>query len=270
MGKLLADKYQQWTQECEQRFRKLKANEEELNRIFIRIYGLQNDVSPEVKDGEITVHKADLQREIKSLLSYAVGCMFGRYSPDTDGLIYAGGVWDENRYRVFHPVQDNIIPLCGTFKNGIITELNAFLAAVYGEDTLLENLKFIASALGGEGSPADVIQDYFLSEFFSDHCRVYQKKPIYWLFSSGKNGAFKGLTYLHRYTPGTLTSLLNDYIIPLQMQYRMKPGLNLKLSELEKYRLKVSEIEKQNITLSLDDGICENYKKIQRILEEIK
>lgn len=158
MGKLIADKYNQWESECEARFQKLKANEEELNRIFIDIYGLQDELTPEVEDKDVTVRKADLQREIKSLISYAVGCWFGRYSLDVKGLAYAGGEWDSTKYKTIIPVKDNVLPICDddylpTDLTGLIVD---FVAKAYGEDTLDENLKFIADALGGKGTPREV------------------------------------------------------------------------------------------------------------------
>ena len=185
--------YDKWAQECEGRFNQLKANEEELNRIFIDIYGLQDELTPEVEDKDVTVRKADLQRDIKSLLSYAVGCMFGRYSLDSEGLAYAGGDWDESKYKTFLPDVDGIIPITDEEYLGddIVTRLCSWLKIVYGEDTLEENVDFIAKALGGRGSSSrEIIRNYFLKDFFKDHCKIYQKRPIYWLFDSGKqNGA---------------------------------------------------------------------------------
>ena len=199
--------YDKWAQECEGRFNQLKANEEELNRIFIDIYGLQDELTPEVEDKDVTVRKADLQRDIKSLLSYAVGCMFGRYSLDSEGLAYAGGDWDESKYKTFLPDVDGIIPITDEEYLGddIVTRLCSWLKIVYGEDTLEENVDFIAKALGGRGSSSrEIIRNYFLKDFFKDHCKIYQKRPIYWLFDSGKQNGFKALIYLHRYTPDTI------------------------------------------------------------------
>ena len=171
MGTLISDKYAAWEQECTERFNKLKANEEELNRIFIDIYGLQDELTPEVEDKDVTVRKADLQREIKSLISYAVGCWFGRYSLDVKGLAYAGGEWDSTKYKTIIPVKDNVLPICDddylpTDLTGLIVD---FVAKAYGEDTLDENLKFIADALGGKGTPREVIRSYLLNGFYADH-----------------------------------------------------------------------------------------------------
>lgn len=196
----IAEAFIQWQAECDDRFNQLKANEEELNRIFIDIYGLQDELTPEVEDKDVTVRKADLGRDIRSFISYAVGCMFGRYSLDVDGLVYAGGEWDNNMYASFAADKDNIIPICDDeyFEDDIVGLFVEFVKTVYGADTLDENLKFIADALGGKGQPKDVIRNYFLSDFYSDHCKIYQKRPIYWLFDSGKKNGFKALIYMHR------------------------------------------------------------------------
>ena len=219
--------YDKWAQECEGRFNQLKANEEELNRIFIDIYGLQDELTPEVEDKDVTVRKADLQRDIKSLLSYAVGCMFGRYSLDSEGLAYAGGDWDESKYKTFLPDVDGIIPITDEEYLGddIVTRLCSWLKIVYGEDTLEENVDFIAKALGGRGSSSrEIIRNYFLKDFFKDHCKIYQKRPIYWLFDSGKQNGFKALIYLHRYTPDTIGNLRVDYLHKMQRVYESEIG----------------------------------------------
>ena len=202
----IAGAFDQWQIECDDRFNQLKANEEELNRIFIDIYGLQDELTPEVEDKDVTVRKADLGRDIRSFISYAVGCMFGRYSLDVDGLAYAGGEWDSSKYVSYAADKDNIIPICDDeyFEDDIVGLFVKFVKTVYGVDTLDENLKFIADALGGKGQPKDVIRNYFLSDFYSDHCKIYQKRPIYWLFDSGKKNGFKALIYMHRYQPDTM------------------------------------------------------------------
>ena len=202
MARLISDKYKEWEMECEDRFNQLKANEEELNRIFIDIYGLQDDLTPEVKDKDVTVRQADLQRDIKSLLSYAVGCMFGRYSLDVEGLAYAGGEWDASKYTTFIPDEDNVIPITDEdyFEDDIVGRFVEWLKAVYGTDTLEENLRFVATALGTSGdTPRQCIRNYFLKDFYKDHCKIYQKRPIYWLYDSGKQNGFKALIYMHRY-----------------------------------------------------------------------
>ena len=190
----ISEAFAQWQEECDDRFNRLKANEEELNRVFIDIYGLQDELTPEVEDKDVTVRKADLQRDIKSLLSYAVGCMFGRYSLDVEGLAYAGGEWDSSKYQSYIPDADNVIPITDEeyLDDDIVSRLCAWLKAVYGADMLEENLDYIAKALGNKGSTSrEIIRNYFLNDFFKDHCQTYSvtgsgKRPIYWLFDSGK------------------------------------------------------------------------------------
>lgn len=183
----LAECYDIWAGECEERFEKLKANEEELNRIFIDIYGLQDELTPEVEDKDVTVRKADLGRDVRSFISYAVGCMFGRYSPTYDGLAYAGGTWDDGKYNIYKPDADGIIPICDDeyFEDDMMGRFVEFVRVVYGDGSLEDNLRFIANALGGKGQPKEVIRNYFLNDFYADHCKIYQKRPIYWLFDSG-------------------------------------------------------------------------------------
>ena len=224
MGRLISDKFAAWQEECEQRFQQLKANEEELNRIFIDIYGLQDELTPEVEDKDVTVRRADLTREIKSLLSYAVGCLFGRYSLDAEGLVYAGGEWDASKYVTLQPVKDNVLPLCDEEyfgDNDLVNRIVEFVRVVYGADTLEENLAFIAKALGNKGNTSrEVIRNYFLKDFFADHCKIYQKRPIYWMFDSGKKNGFKALIYMHRYQPDTIARIRTDYVHEQQARYR--------------------------------------------------
>ena len=295
MGTLISDKFSAWQSECDARFNQLKANEEELNRIFIDIYGLQDELTPEVADKDITVRKADLQREIKSLISYAVGCMFGRYSLDVDGLAYAGGAWDAAKYKTFIPDADNILPICDDayFPDDIVGRFIDFVRTVYGADTLDENLKFIAEALGGKGTPQEVIRSYFLNDFYADHCKIYQKRPIYWLFDSGKKHGFKCLIYLHRYRPDTIARIRTDYVHELQSRYRTaiedltnrlataapaeRARLNKQLTrrkdqaaELHTYEEKIHHLADQMIAIDLDDGVKHNYAIFQDVLAKIK
>ena len=295
MGKLIADKYAAWEQECESRFQKLKANEEELNRIFIDIYGLQDELTPEVEDRDVTVRRADLTREIKSLISYAIGCIFGRYSLDVKGLAYAGGEWDDSKYKTIIPDKDNVLPICDDDYlpddlTGLIVD---FVAKVYGEDTLEENLKFIADALGGKGTPREVLRNYLLTGFYADHCKIYQKRPIYWLFSSGKKHGFKALVYMHRWERTTVATVRTDYVHELQERYRTQLSmlgeqmesaapsdrvklkkrhekLTAQLDEINTYEEKVHHLADQMIDIDLDDGVKVNYAKFQDILEKIK
>lgn len=287
--------FEKWEAECNERFNTLKANEEELNRIFIDVYGLQDELTPEVEDKDVTVRKADLTREIKSLISYAVGCMFGRYSLDVEGLAYAGGEWDSRKYSTYIPDADNIIPICDDeyFSDDVVGRFVKFVEVVYGKDTLEENLKFIADALGGKGLPRDVIRDYFLNGFYADHLKVYQKRPIYWLFDSGKKNGFKALIYMHRYQPDTLARMRTDYVHEQQARYRTAiEGCNqslltansadrVKLSkklqaltaqadEISKFEEKVHHLADMMISIDLDDGVKHNYEIFKDVLAPIK
>lgn len=299
--------------ECEQCFNQLKSNEEELNRIFIDIYGLQDELTPDVADKDITVHrifdsKEDVPEsmkgsayirtkkdEIVSLLSYFIGCMFGRYSLDTEGLAYAGGEWDETKYKKFKPNPDNIIHISDEeyLEDDIISRLCTWLKVVYGEETLEVNLDFIAEALGNKGNTSrEVIRNYFLNDFFKDHCQTYSvtgsgKRPIYWLFDSGKQNGFKALIYLHRYNADTIGNLRIDYLHRMQRIYeseikrmqdtinnstnarevaaatKRKEKLTKQLKECREYDEKIAHLALSRIELDLDDGVKVNYKKLQ-------
>ena len=291
----IAEAFDQWQNECDSRFNQLKTNEEELNRIFIDIYGLQDELTPEVEDKDVTVRKADLGRDIRSFISYAVGCMFGRYSLDVDGLAYAGGEWDASKYASFPADKDNIIPICDDeyFEDDIVGRFVEFVKTVYGVDTLDENLKFIADALGGKGQPKDVIRNYFLNDFYKDHCKIYQKRPIYWLFDSGKKNGFKALIYMHRYQPDTIARIRTDYVHEQQARYRTaiadleqrianastgeRVKLNKKLTtlqvqdtEIRTYEEKIHHLADQMISIDLDDGVKKNYAIFQDVLAKIK
>lgn len=313
MGALISDKYAAWKAECNARFAQLKANEEELNRIFIDIYGLQEELTPEVADKDVTVHciydtKEEVPESLRgsnyvrtkrdemvSLISYAVGCMLGRYSLDVEGLAYAGGEWDEGKYKTFPPDPDNIIPICDDdyFEDDITGRFVQWTAAVYGRDTLEENLKFIAGALEGKGTPREVIRGYFLNEFYADHLKTYQKRPIYWLFDSGKKNGFKALIYMHRYRRDLLARLRTDYVHEQQERYRtqllhladalehaegaervkltrQQKKLRDQAQELGIYEEKIHHLADQNIEIDLDDGVKHNYALFEEVLAKIK
>lgn len=285
----ISEAYAEWEAECNARFAQLKANEEELNRIFIDIYGLQDELTPEVEDKDVTVRKADLQRDIKSLLSYAVGCMFGRYSLDVEGLAYAGGAWDESKYVTFKPDEDNVIPITDEdyFEDDIIGRLIAWLKVVYGAETLEENLRFIADALGTSGDTArQKIRNYFLKDFFKDHCKIYQKRPIYWLYDSGKQNGFKALIYMHRYNADTSGQVRAEYLGKMEETYeseinrmqdimdngagrevalagKRKEKLQKQLHECRDYDAVLGHIALASIAIDLDDGVKVNYVKVQ-------
>ena len=323
--------YQMWVATTERRFQQLKTNEEELNRIFIDIYGLQGELTPEVEDKDVTVRKADLGRDIRSLISYAVGCMFGRYSLDKPGLVFAGyskieqttktldgddpelekfakqnadgsvsyGSYyhevSQNNYKSFPIDTDNIIPICDDdyFDDDITGRFVKWVETVYGKETLEENLKFIADALGGKGMPREVIRSYFLNDFYADHLKTYQKRPIYWLFDSGKKNGFKALIYMHRYQSDLLARMRTDYVHEQQERYRtqlthladaiehagaaervkltkQQKKLQEQALEIQKYEEKVHHLADQNIQIDLDDGVKHNYELFADVLAKIK
>ena len=282
--------YDNWKSECLERIYNVKSNDEYINQLFIDIYGLQNVLTPEEKDEDITVHKADVERDIRSFISYAVGCMFGRYSLDVDGLVYAGGVWDSSKYKTFIPDVDNVIPITDEeyLDDDIVGRFVKFIKVVYGEKTLEENLTFIANALGGKGkSSREVIRNYFLKDFFKDHCKTYQKRPIYWLYDSGKQNGFKALVYLHRMDENTTGKVRADYLHHMEQIYanevsRMQDvidhsksahevsvaekrmdKLKKQIKECQDYDAKLGHLALDQIKLNLDDGVKVNYRKAQ-------
>ncbi len=325
--------FEMWSKECAERFNQLKANEEELNRIFIDIYGLQDELTPEVEDKDVTVRQADLQRDIKSLISYAVGCMFGRYSLEREGIVYAGGNFDDvywkykgqaaldkngeaiegsyagisladYHYPKFHdtddwktatelsfePDEDNCIPITDEeyFEDDIVGLFCAWLKKVYGEDTLEENLDFIANALGNKGKTSrEVIRNYFLTDFIKDHIKTYQKRPIYWLFDSGKQNGFKALVYMHRWNADTIGNVRVEYLHRIQRVYekeitrmqeiidnshdnkeisnatKRKEKIQKQIKETKDYDAKIAHLALSRIDIDLDDGVKVNYEKVQ-------
>ena len=288
----IAEAFGQWQTECDDRFNQLKGNEEELNRIFINIYGLQDELTPEVGDKDVTARKADLFRDIRSFISYAVGCMFGRYSLDEEGLIYAGGKWDSSLYKTFIPDNDNCIPITDEeyFSDGIVSRFVEFVKTVYGADTLEENLDFIANALGNKGDTSrEVIRNYFQKDFYADHLKVYQKRPIYWLFDSGKQNGFKALIYMHRYDADTVGRVRTDYLHRAQKyvetamqsaQYTIDNASSAsekskatkavtkytkQLAEMKIYDEAIAHIANKRIEIDLDDGVKVNYAKFQGV-----
>ena len=308
MGRLISEKYAAWQAECEERFQQLKKNEEELNRIFIDIYGLQDELTPDVADKDVTVHRVfdskedvpesmkgsnyvrTMRDEIVSLISYAVGCMFGRYSLDVEGLAYAGGEWDESRYKTFLPDEDNCIPVTDEeyFKDDIVGRFVEFVRTVYGSDTLEENLDFVANALAGKGSTSrEVIRNYFLNDFIKDHIKTYQKRPIYWMFDSGKLNGFKALVYMHRWNADTTGNVRVEYLHRVQRVYeseiarmqdtidnssnarevsaaqKRKDKLTKQLKESKDYDAKIAHLALSRIDIDLDDGVKVNYEKVQ-------
>lgn len=268
-----------WQGECDERFNQLKANEEELNRIFIDIYGLQDELTPEEDDSDVTVRKADLNRDMRSFISYAVGCMLGRYSLDVSGLAYAGGSWDSSKYTSFIPDEDNVIPVLTNewFSDDIAFRFREFVKVVFGEETLVANMKYVEDSLGMS------IRNYFTKEFYKDHLKVYQKRPIYWMFSSPK-GYFNALVYLHRYnenTPSVVLSYLRKFrdklateIGALERENNSKNAKKLvnykkMVEDLDDYEHILYPIAMENISLDLDDGVKVNYAKLGDALKKV-
>lgn len=294
----ISDCFENWQKECEERFTKLKANEEELNRIFIEIYGLQDELTPEVEDKDVTVRHANRRDDIKSFVSYAVGCMFGRYSLSKPGLIYAGGDFDLKNYQYFIPDSDSVIPITDEeyFKDDIVSRFVEFVAQIYGTSTLEENLKYIADSLETSGATArECIRNYFLNDFYTDHCKTYStvnsgKRPIYWMFDSGKENGFKALIYLHRYDNQTVARVRTSYLHELQKYYeaalvqcqqiidnpatsahdkaktiKRQTKITKQLAETRLYDQAMVHVASQLIELDLDDGVIANYEKFQGV-----
>lgn len=306
---LLNDLYRNWYTNSENQFNQLKQNEEELNRIFIEIYGLEDELTPEVPDKDITINKADKERDIKSFLSYAVGCMFGRYSLDKEGLVYAGGdfndifrdqngSWEINTSEGWRPssipiVGDNILPITegDYFEEDILSRCVDFLKVTFGEDALEENLDYIADSIGrrSKETAREAIRRYFLKGFYKDHVRIYKKRPIYWMFTSGRQNGFKALIYMHRYDPNTVARARVDYLHQLQKKYEAEINhlgvlLDSNLSTREKGALRklresamkkqaecriydevIAHVANQHIAIDLDDGVKVNYSKFQSV-----
>lgn len=290
----IKENFENWACQCQYRFEALRNKEEELNRHFIEAYGLEEELIAKVEDEEVTLRKADLQRDIKSLISYAVGCMFGRYSLDVEGLAYAGGEWDSSKYSTFIPDKDNCIPITDKryFDDDIVVLFEKWLTAVYGEETLEQNLDFVAEALDNKGSSSrEVIRNYFLNDFFKDHCATYSvtgsgKRPIYWLFDSGRQNGFKALIYLHRYNEDTAGRVL-IYLQNLQNKYetevraidamlehitdqrqaaaeeKRREHLRKQIEEVRDYDERLEHMANERVRIDLDDGVKVNYEKVQ-------
>lgn len=295
--------FKQWQKEADDRFNQLKANEEELNRIFIDLYGLQDELSPEEEDKDVSIRRACLPRDIKAFMSYFIGCVFGRYSIDTPGLAYAGGGWDASKYKTFIPNEDDVILLTDDDYFGdnrdVMNRFKEFLTTTFGSENLNENLEFIADTLGKRGeSSEEKIRAYLRDDFFKkDHLSTYQKRPIYWEFNSGRNGGFKALMYLHRYDRNTVAMIRTKYLHPLQEAYERKlvqlkkfeeneqqtrqknkykkqiTTITKELDELIKYDEKLQHVANLHIDLDLDDGVLVNHAKAQadtKILTPLK
>ena len=288
----LALQYERWAEECQDRFNTLKANEEELNRIFIGIYGLQDELTPEVEDKDITVRLADRERDVKSLISYLIGVVLGRYSLDVPGLAFAGGEWDASKYKTYQPDDDGIVPIYRGIgmEDGLTAQLIGLLKRIYGEETYRQNIDFIAESIGRNNneSSEEALNRYLNDSFFTDHLKVYQKRPIYWLFTSGKNSGFKCLIYMHRYTSDTLARINSRYFLPESTRLkndleelvgRLSKAEGRDRTRLERERQKLAaayneaieygqvldHMANQYIEIDLDDGVKTNYDKFQKV-----
>jgi len=288
----IKDVFNIWQTESQEAFTQLKANEEELNSIFIEIYGLEGELTPEVEEKDVTIRRADLERDIKSFISYAIGCIFGRYSLDVDGLTYAGGDWDISKYKTIIPTADNIVSITDEeyFEDDIVCRFVEFVKVSFGAETVEENLDFIAKALGNKGNTSrEIIRNYFIKDFYKDHVKIYQKKPIYWLFDSGKENGFKALIYMHRYDQDTVGKVRANYLHRTQkaiensisradmiMDSAANPAQKAKavkdkeklvkqLAETRIYDAAIGHIANQRIAIDLDDGVTVNYAKFQGV-----
>ncbi|MGL5750533.1 MAG: BREX-1 system adenine-specific DNA-methyltransferase PglX, partial [Paraclostridium sp.] len=292
----IENSFNNWTEFTEKQFNTLKANEEELNKIFIDIYGLQDELTPEVEDKDITIRKADRERDIKSFISYAVGCMLGRYSLDEEGLVFAGGEFDINKYTTFKADEDAIIPITDAeyFEDDIVFKFVEFVKVVFGEESLEENLNYIADTpvfkRKANETSRDTLRRYFLKGFMEDHLKIYQKRPIYWMFDSGKQNGFKSLVYMHRYDESMVAKIRTDYLHTLQRKYeseinrldndmnsdmvtakekanakKMKEKIQKQLVECTSYDQVIAHVAHQRIGIDLDDGVKVNYQKFQGV-----
>jgi len=295
---LIKNGYIKFKNICNNRKSTLKNNEERLNEIYNKIYDLENTVSNAVDEKNIALNIANRKQVIIELISYSVGCMFGRYSLDEEGLIYAGGEFDESRYKKFKADSDNIIPITDEayFDDDIVQRFKQFIEVSFGKETLNENLDFIAETLGKKGTETseETIRRYFVNDFFNDHCKIYQKRPIYWLLDSGKKNGFKALIYMHRYNENLIPKARLDYLHRIQTTYekllsdvnyklttdlsmvdkkdaqKRQADLNAKLQEIKEYDEKIAHIANQRISIDLDDGVKVNYEKFKDILGRIK
>ena len=296
----LKSSYEAWSDRKNEQRNRFSRNMERINELFIEIYGLSGVVSNRIEANEITLSERNEKNDMINLLSYIVGCIFGRYSLDEEGIVFAGGDFEPERYVTYQPDRDGIIPVCDDeyFTDDILGEFEKVLKCMFSQESFEDNIKFIAEAIGGKGSHREIIRNYFNNNFYKDHCAKYSfgssgKRPIYWLFDSGKKGGFKCLVYIYRYQVDTIARIRTDYVHALQSKYWMaieeinhrmqnvssseKIKLNKKLQtlkeksdEIHEYEEKVHHLADKMIGLDLDDGVKYNYGLIQDILATIK
>lgn len=298
-GNTLLKTFETWSQETNSRFKQLKNNEQKLNEIFINYFQLKDELSSEVDDNEITLRMANRLQETKTFLSYFIGCVMGRYSLDIEGLAYAGGEFDESKYKTFKPNPDGLILLTDDhyFENDIIVRLREFLSVAFSPDTVDENMRWLAESLEMKKneSPEERLRRYFLDEFFDDHCKTYQKRPIYWLVDSGKQKGLRTLIYMHRYQPDTMATIRFDHLQEIQAKYQNEiemidtrlanPSLSAtdrrnlekakisyqkKIEELQEFDKHLAVYANEQIEIDLDDGVKVNYAKFDKVLAKIK
>lgn len=294
--------FEQWKNEAQDRFTQLKDNEEELNRIFIDLYGLQDELTPDVEDKDVSVRTADEVRDVKSFLSYFVGLVFGRYSLDTPGLIYAGGDWEPGKYKSFQPNKDNVLVLTDDSyfndSRDIINRLKEFLRVTFGDENVQTNLAYVAQVIGKGGNTAEEkIRQYFIKDFYADHVSNYSKRPIYWEYNSGKKEGLRALMYSHRYDADTTGMIRTGYLLPLQEAYenalsnfeslvenetvvktrkiyeKRVTRLTNQIDEMKIFDQVLQHLATARIEIDLDDGVIENHAKIQdgeKLLTKIK
>lgn len=289
--------FKNWEHLAISKFNKLKQNEEKLNSIFIEMYDLQEELTIDVEDKNITIRKANLEKDIKSFISYAIGCAVGRYSLDEEGIVYAGGEFDSSRYKRFPVDLDNILPILSGayFEDDIVTIFVNFVRETFGKETLEENLDFVGKVIGRKKNETarEALRRYFLNDFYKDHVQVYKKRPIYWLFTSGKEKAFNCLIYTHRYDKSTLSRIRTDYLheVQIRMDAEKKDLLNIiegdsstkeisdakkelqsldkKIDELKVFDELLHHMADMQIEIDLDDGIVVNYEKFKGLVGKL-
>ncbi|RFU67467.1 BREX-1 system adenine-specific DNA-methyltransferase PglX [Peribacillus saganii] len=299
----LSESFNQWSNKTKEDLNKLQSNEENINEFFIRIYGLYDELDSVIEEKNTSIKLANLETDIRAFLSYFIGCLTGRYSLDSEGLSYAGGEWDDSKYSSFRPTPNGIIHFTEStyFGDDIILRLREFLKLAFSPDTVNENLQWLAEALEmkkGEDAEAR-IRRYFLDEFFTDHCKLYQKRPIYWLVDSGKQKGLRTLIYMQRYQPETMATIRFEHLQEIQAKYQneitdlenrlVNPNLSAsekkkltaektsfekKMDELREFDKRLAEIANEEIEIDLDDGVKVNHEKLYRggkgVLAKIK
>ncbi|WP_137744599.1 BREX-1 system adenine-specific DNA-methyltransferase PglX [Robertmurraya siralis] len=289
--------HRKWEDFKKEQYIKLKGIEEDINRIFIDIYAMQEELLPSVDEKDITIRMAHLETDIKSFISYAIGCSLGRYSLNEGGVIYTGGEFDPSRYKTFPADEDNILPILpgAYFEDDIVSRFVDFVRVTFSEETLEENLDFIADAIGRKANETarEALRRYFLNDFYKDHVQVYKKRPIYWLFTSGKEKAFNCLIYMHRYDKTTLSRIRTDYLheVQIRMDAEKKDlleiiegdftakeisnakkelkALDKKIDELKAYDEILHHMADMQIEIDLDDGVKVNYEKFEGLVAKI-